>query len=1052
MLNATYLKKTLAWVDYHGMFALSLFLLLFIPLYPKIPLLEAIPGYLVRVRLEDVGVGLVGFFWLVQMIRRKIATTWPVALLVAGYATVGFLSLVIAVGLQQTVPAQLLHVGKSVLHYARYLEYFSLFFFLHSGIKNKKHFQIAIGAVLASVIAITVYGFGQRYWQWPVFSTMNREYSKGTALTLSESARIHSTFGGHYDLAAYLVIILPIVFSIFLIVPNKKSKVITGIIAATGSWLLLASAQKTSLLAFIAAAAVIWFQFLSKKLGWPKTILITVGTTAIGTVLLLIFLNTIGGRYAEKITNLLAGKPSDLPQDFVAGQLDENWSENAKKYGLSMGIRLDTLWPQALYGFSTNPWTGKGYATLNKQGISEFTEADSTDNNYLRTLGETGLLGSLFFFGILYYIWRKIRHQPSTDPLIQAVVLGYIAGLIGMLVNAASIDVFAASKVAFSFWGITGIVLAATQLNREKQSFKEDQETIREWLHNIQLQLPLFFTLTILVLLAHKQPFSEYGPIQGFSFSQSTAINVQTASCLSQSASKCSELLTQIPISAYPYVLYLVPWYVLFNLPAMYYFANFVLVILGLILCHKFLLKIKTSSIIRVVILLLLVTPIINQQIISTASPLNIIILLLGLTVSWLSHQKLTKAIGKQIQLQVDSHPEFTKVVGVVASSLLLIMITQGQAASTIINNFRDRYDVHHFRAVRRMNDFMKNNTNPQDSAIMLTFLDPYYISLFNQDQYSVLAPPTMQTLDEYRTLLLNRATLYFSNAANEIQNTVSLNSTLRIADQFGLELKSIDCEHRCNIYQVTNQPTQLTTTVQAANQASFSAKTEYQIVIASNQIARFFNPNNYLPATTQIYRDFLTQPEFDGFVFIGNSADKVEENHGQFFRDQFIDQSNVPILYSIGNHTVSMYANYGPGQQRFILQKTMTLILDDNVSDHPADQQRLLIDTLLQLYQHPEITDLVIVSNTFGWADSLTNSDKKSIQQLTAALNLNWHIISAKDNSKQTSSDDFAFIDDKVTTHTSYLDSEPINRVQILTIYENEVKLDEAVINPDVK
>ena len=30
---------------------------------------------------------------------------------------------------------------------------------------------------------------------------------------------------------------------------------------------------------------------------------------------------------------------------------DRVWSDNALKYGLSMGIRLDTLWPNAVKGF-----------------------------------------------------------------------------------------------------------------------------------------------------------------------------------------------------------------------------------------------------------------------------------------------------------------------------------------------------------------------------------------------------------------------------------------------------------------------------------------------------------------------------------------------------------------------------------------------------------------------------------------------------------------------------------------------------------------------------
>ena len=66
-------QKITKWFDQHGLFTISAFLLAFIPLYPKLPLFEAIPGYLVRVRLEDMLVLATSLVWLIQLIRKKIA-------------------------------------------------------------------------------------------------------------------------------------------------------------------------------------------------------------------------------------------------------------------------------------------------------------------------------------------------------------------------------------------------------------------------------------------------------------------------------------------------------------------------------------------------------------------------------------------------------------------------------------------------------------------------------------------------------------------------------------------------------------------------------------------------------------------------------------------------------------------------------------------------------------------------------------------------------------------------------------------------------------------
>ncbi|MBQ6438014.1 hypothetical protein IJJ12_01370, partial [bacterium] len=145
------------------------------------------------------------------------------------------------------------------------------------------------------------------------------------------------------------------------------------------------------------------------------------------------------------------------------------WSVNAEKYGLSMAIRFDTLWPNAIAGWRRNPLLGSGYATLTKgDSLEVFTEADSTDNNYLRTLGETGLLGLLCFYGCIVFslVWAA-RHARQADPLLAAYVLAFIASTIGILINALYIDVFAASKVAFTYWMLYGIFWAGLRLKRQ---------------------------------------------------------------------------------------------------------------------------------------------------------------------------------------------------------------------------------------------------------------------------------------------------------------------------------------------------------------------------------------------------------------------------------------------------------------------------------------------------------------------------------------------------------------------------------------------------------
>jgi hypothetical protein len=157
---------------------------------------------------------------------------------------------------------------------------------------------------------------------------------------------------------------------------------------------------------------------------------------------------------------------ADGTETTILVEQPRTWSPNALRYGLSMAIRLDTLWPNALRGFMRNPLLGSGYATLNKESNAQFLEADSTDNNFLRVLGETGLLGFLSFFGIIVIVLKQTAsHVFDKDRLKSAIAAGLLAGSVGLLINALYIDVYAASKVAFTYWALAGFALAVFALH-----------------------------------------------------------------------------------------------------------------------------------------------------------------------------------------------------------------------------------------------------------------------------------------------------------------------------------------------------------------------------------------------------------------------------------------------------------------------------------------------------------------------------------------------------------------------------------------------------------
>ncbi|MEN8253331.1 MAG: O-antigen ligase family protein [Patescibacteria group bacterium] len=965
------MRKLLDFIDEHGIFAAALFLLIFIPLYPKIPLFEAIPGYLVRVRLEDVLVGITGLFWLIQALRKKIEINWPMLVLVIAYAFIGLTSLLVAVFLQQTIPSQFLHISKSALHYFRYLEYFSVFFFLYSGVKSKKHVQIAVTGLVLSVALISIYGFGQKFLQWPVYSTMNREASKGVAQTLAAGARVHSTFGGHYDLAAYLVITLPILLTLILYIKNFKIKVISSLIFISGVSLLLLSASKMAFLAFLIAITLLLINKFSFKY--------ILGLGIFGIALLSLFLVIVGGKYKESLFNKITDS------QVTSSQFDETWSSNTRKYGLSMGIRLDTLWPQALYGFSINPWTGKGYATLNKLGIGEFTESDSTDNNYLRALGETGILGFIFFFAAAHYLFFNIRKSKSKDSLIKILRLGYLASFFGLLINALVIDVFAASKVAFSFWAISALVLKSSRLDNEKKLILEDKKIIKSWANKFKNNYLLIIILVIFILLAQKRPFSEYSPVQSFSNNQHAAIYVRSAICLAKDFTSCQQLLGEVSTYVLPYIIYLVPFYFIFAHPSMYYFANLFLAIFIIIAIYT---------------------------------------------------------LSKKFKF----YKSLEKLLVVFILSILIIFNTK--VSEIILNNFRDSYDTHQYRAVRRMNILAENLADPDQVPVILSHLNPDYISLFKNSDYKIikLQDNLENNYPYFAKASQDWQNLYFSNAARHVQDEAEINNILDLSKKFALSLESIDCEHRCNIFKILEQKLKITSQPITANQKTFAKKETHKIILSTNKVARFFNPKQNSINNINRYKKLFNNFDVDAFIFVGKSIDKIEVNHGFNFRQGFIDPINKPVVYAISDHT-SDSSEYGPAHQRFVLGNKLILFLDDNKEEPNQNQKIFFFDTLLQLYQNPEITDFIIISNSLDWTEQLTEEDKKVTTQYSENLKVNWHLFADKSSLEKSPEEVLDFIKKDFNYINTYFDEEPVNRVWVLELDVNGIEINSQKI-----
>ncbi|HXS14588.1 MAG TPA: hypothetical protein VN711_00485, partial [Candidatus Saccharimonadales bacterium] len=527
------MRKLLTWLDNNLLKFGIIAAILFIPLYPKLPSVHIVRTW-VYIRLEDFLIAALASVWFIQLIRRKVKLPLPVGIPLVVYWVSGLITLVYS----------LLIVGPhlagffphiAALEYVRRIEYMILFFVAFTtvqSIKDLKNYVITLGVAL---VGILVYGFGQRYYLnlwaafpnfftqhafcFPSFQTGNEEFAKGIPLCLPSDARITSTFGGHYDLAAYLVVVVPLFIALFVTAKKVWMKISTGILSLLSLMLLNFTASRVSFFSYLlgSIAALI---FLGKK-KWIAPVVI------LSALVLLLFSGSTAKRLLEtfRLVNVVTNS-----QGQVVGVAENNLPDSLQKkiskdqsvvvnsppptqnlptgssfitlptaptatsvaivknqipstealklklqygglevstvsgtflikqalvYDISFTTRSQGEWPNAWAAFIKNPPFGQGYSTITL----------ATDNDYLRLLGESGFMGFLTFIGIFVilgiFLTDTIR---KADPFARVVALGLAGGVIGLFANATLIDVFEASKVAEPFWLLLGLAVGGLSL------------------------------------------------------------------------------------------------------------------------------------------------------------------------------------------------------------------------------------------------------------------------------------------------------------------------------------------------------------------------------------------------------------------------------------------------------------------------------------------------------------------------------------------------------------------------------------------------------------
>lgn len=549
--------KIVRWILKNFFFVITLFLLAFIPLYPKLPLLD-VKNTWVYVRAEDFVVTFVVLLWTVLLLLRKVTLKTPLTLSILLFWIIGGIATLHGVILIFPTIGNVFP-NIAFLSFLRRIEYLSLFFIAYTGMKDKRFLPYVVVALATTLVFVVGYGLGQKYFGFPAYLTMNEEFAKGIPIKLSALSRVPSTFGGHYDLAAYLVLIIPILTSMVFGFRSWTVRVLLLMTVFLGFGLLFMTVSRVSFLVLLVSLVVV--------IAFQKKRFITLFLPALAIFAFLFFSSTpallerfgntikeidvlVDVKTGEEIGHvkevpskhfenkvikrrvfrdkdqlgtgitdkedplvttpsallpfsslppkvLLLAQPNaptgeNLPQGTgyinltlapVTKRLGEFFYDNpavsratdsagafifngdflvkrAAAYDLSFTTRFQGEWPRAIEAFKRNILFGSGFSSISL----------AVDNNYLRILGEIGLLGFASFFSIFLIAGIYIKKVlPEVDsPVARSFVLGFVAGVVGLLLNAILIDIFEASKIAYLLWLLTGVTLGTLYLYETK--------------------------------------------------------------------------------------------------------------------------------------------------------------------------------------------------------------------------------------------------------------------------------------------------------------------------------------------------------------------------------------------------------------------------------------------------------------------------------------------------------------------------------------------------------------------------------------------------------
>ena len=252
-------------------------------------------------------------------------------------------------------------------------------------------------------------------------------------------SRVRGTLGYPNQFGAFIVMIIPVAFSLFVFTQRGMKKLFYGVTALFGLLALMLSFSRSAWAGLLIATACFVF-IMAKKRQMNIRLVIASGVVlaAIG-VLIIAFWDLI----------LLRFETGSDP-----------------KYRIRM-IEI------ALPMIEENPLLGVGLYNYEFHSMSQFRFWHPVHNDYLRLAAETGIPGFILFLGIIFFSLRQcVRMQANRDRFLFALALGSFCGMMALLVAISFGPEYQNYRVKMLYWVLAALMYAIPRVVAHTEAMK----------------------------------------------------------------------------------------------------------------------------------------------------------------------------------------------------------------------------------------------------------------------------------------------------------------------------------------------------------------------------------------------------------------------------------------------------------------------------------------------------------------------------------------------------------------------------------------------------